>query len=185
MRKYTNKCLYTLTHALKQLHTHTYPHTYLHARTHGSYNNIKILNSPDFTPIDDPNASICSDIWKASSRVGVKIKANIFWGLSRSACRMGSAKAPVLPDPVSASPMLSFPGKKMMVMNNEYKLEANVHRITQTLHDGCFVRTPFPTKILTAQEKTRKWKSSFFTGRSFIAYMVDVAKFPYFNRHFR
>ena len=55
------------------------------------------------------------------------------------------------------------------------KLEAGVHRIPRTLHDGSFVRTPFPTKILTAQEKARKaMEELLFTGLSFIAYMVDV-----------
>jgi hypothetical protein len=32
-------------------------------------------------------------------------------GACKSACNIGRAKAPVLPDPVWASPITSFPGK--------------------------------------------------------------------------
>ena len=48
------------------------------------------------------------------------------------------------------------------------KLEAGVHRIPRTLHDGSFVRTPFPTKILTAQEKARKAIKDILFYRAFI-----------------
>ena len=39
--------------------------------------------------------------------------------------------------------------------HDRIQLEAEVHRIPRTLHDGFLVRTPFPTKIFTAQEKVR------------------------------
>ena len=41
--------------------------------------------------------------------VGVSINANNLDGVSKSACKMGRANAPVFPDPVSASPMMSRP----------------------------------------------------------------------------
>ena len=80
------------------------------------------------------------------------------------------------------------------------KLEAEVHRIPRTIHDGFFVRTPFPTKISTAQEKSEmRWKSSY---RAFVHYIHGWCRqhalalsrrriceksqnAPYFNRHFR
>ena len=43
-----------------------------------------------------------------------------------------------------------------------------MHRIPRTLHDGSFVRTPFPTKILTAQEKARKAMEELLFYRAFI-----------------
>lgn len=59
--------------------------------------------------MDIPSASNCSEIWNANSRVGVNISAKYLCGFSSSACNIGSANAPVLPDPVSARPMISFP----------------------------------------------------------------------------
>lgn len=56
-----------------------------------------------------PKASNCSDIWKASSLVGVKINAKYLCGFSKSACSIGRANAAVLPDPVSANPIMSLP----------------------------------------------------------------------------
>ena len=44
------------------------------------------------------------------------------------------------------------------------KLEAEVHRIPRTLHHGSFVRTPFPTKILTAHEKVQNAMEEFLQG---------------------
>lgn len=70
---------------------------------------LLLRHSPHCTPMEDPRASNCSEIWKASSRVGVRTKANKRWGVSSSAFRMGKAKAPVFPDPVSANPMISRP----------------------------------------------------------------------------
>ena len=75
-----------------------------------------------------------------------------------------------------------------------------MHRIPRTIHDGFFVRTPFPTKISTAQEKSEmRWKSSY---RAFVHYIHGWCRqhalalsrrriceksqnAPYFNRHFR
>ena len=54
-----------------------------------------------------PSASKAWAIWAASSLVGARTRANRGCGLSRSACRMGRAKAAVLPEPVSAIPMMS------------------------------------------------------------------------------
>ena len=74
--------------------------------------NVKLSrneNKPDLTPIEAPSASNCSEIWKASSRVGVSTRANSLCGFSRRLCRMGSANAPVFPDPVSARPIMSLP----------------------------------------------------------------------------
>lgn len=65
-----------------------------------------------WTPMEDPRASNCSEIWKASSLVGVSTRANNRWGVSSSACRIGKAKAPVFPEPVSASPMTSLPERR-------------------------------------------------------------------------
>lgn len=75
----------------------------------GALSLLSSQNLPVCTPIEDPRASNCSEIWKASSRVGVRTKANKRWGVSSSAFRMGKAKAPVFPEPVSASPMISRP----------------------------------------------------------------------------
>mmetsp|Transcript_18827 Transcript_18827/g.47528 ORF Transcript_18827/g.47528 Transcript_18827/m.47528 type:complete len:284 (+) Transcript_18827:711-1562(+) len=61
------------------------------------------------TPMVLPSASNCSPIWMASSRVGDSTRQNSACGLSSSSCSTGSAKAPVLPDPVCASPMMSLP----------------------------------------------------------------------------
>lgn len=41
--------------------------------------------------------------------MGVKIKAKYLWGFSKSACKIGRAKAAVLPEPVSANPIISLP----------------------------------------------------------------------------
>ena len=60
-------------------------------------------------PMEAPNASNCSAIWKASSRVGASTREKRRAGAASSACRMGMAKAPVLPEPVSASPITSRP----------------------------------------------------------------------------
>mmetsp|Transcript_15924 Transcript_15924/g.28289 ORF Transcript_15924/g.28289 Transcript_15924/m.28289 type:complete len:239 (+) Transcript_15924:752-1468(+) len=61
------------------------------------------------TPMPLPNASNCSPIWMANSRVGESTRQNSACGLSSSSWRTGSAKAPVLPDPVCASPIMSCP----------------------------------------------------------------------------
>jgi hypothetical protein len=63
------------------------------------------------TPMPAPNASNCSAIWNASSRVGDKTQANSGVGVPMSACKMGRANAAVLPDPVSARPMMSRPAR--------------------------------------------------------------------------
>eukprot|EP00241_Pyramimonas_parkeae_P013983 CAMPEP_0114265946 /NCGR_PEP_ID=MMETSP0058-20121206/24280_1 /TAXON_ID=36894 /ORGANISM="Pyramimonas parkeae, CCMP726" /LENGTH=75 /DNA_ID=CAMNT_0001383259 /DNA_START=57 /DNA_END=284 /DNA_ORIENTATION=- len=57
----------------------------------------------------EPNASNCSAIWMASSRVGESTNAKYGWGFFNKFSRIGSAKAPVFPDPVCASPMTSCP----------------------------------------------------------------------------
>lgn len=44
-----------------------------------------------------------------TNRVGESTQANRTWGVSKRAWSMGSAKAPVLPEPVCASPIKSFP----------------------------------------------------------------------------
>lgn len=56
-----------------------------------------------------PKASNCSDIWNANSLVGVSTNAKYLWGFSNKACSIGRANAPVLPEPVSARPMMSLP----------------------------------------------------------------------------
>jgi hypothetical protein len=53
------------------------------------------------TEIVDPRFSKAREIWYASSRVGARIRPNRLDGLSMRAWRMGSAKAAVLPLPVS------------------------------------------------------------------------------------
>lgn len=58
-----------------------------------------------------PKASNCSAIWKANSLVGVRTNAKYLWGFANSVCKIGKANAPVLPDPVSANPIISFPCK--------------------------------------------------------------------------
>lgn len=63
------------------------------------------------TPIAWPATRNCSDIWYASSCVGVKTKAKWLTGSSLSFSRMGKAKAKVFPDPVLAAPMQSRPDK--------------------------------------------------------------------------
>lgn len=74
-----------------------------------------------WTPMEDPRASNCSEIWKASSLVGVRTRANNRWGVSSSAWRIGKAKAPVFPEPVSASPMISLPTRSSNEEKNCYK----------------------------------------------------------------
>lgn len=59
--------------------------------------------------MSSPSALNWSPIWSANSRVGVRISANIVCGVSMSDCKMGRAKAPVFPEPVSANPITSFP----------------------------------------------------------------------------
>lgn len=71
--------------------------------------------------MEDPRASNCSEIWKASSLVGVRTRANNRWGVSSSAWRIGKAKAPVFPEPVSASPMISLPTRNSKEGKNCYK----------------------------------------------------------------
>jgi hypothetical protein len=44
-----------------------------------------------------------------SNLVGDSTQAKNAFRDSKSACKMGRAKAPVLPEPVSASPIKSFP----------------------------------------------------------------------------
>mmetsp|Transcript_102027 Transcript_102027/g.283984 ORF Transcript_102027/g.283984 Transcript_102027/m.283984 type:complete len:234 (-) Transcript_102027:55-756(-) len=58
-----------------------------------------------------PMASNCSPICTQSSRVGARTTAKKRCGSSSSLCTMGNAKAPVLPLPVSARPMMSRPCK--------------------------------------------------------------------------
>jgi hypothetical protein len=77
----------------------------------GTQGSVLLRHLPHCTPIDDPRASNCSEIWKANSRVGVRTRANSRWGVSSRAFRMGKAKAPVFPDPVSANPIISRPAR--------------------------------------------------------------------------
>lgn len=72
---------------------------------------IKTYNGhiPHLTPILEPSASNCSEIWNANSLVGVRTRVWSLWGEASSDWRMGRAKAPVFPDPVSARPITSFP----------------------------------------------------------------------------
>eukprot|EP00697_Spironema_sp_BW2_P003779 gnl/Spiro4/15031_TR8101_c0_g1_i1.p2 gnl/Spiro4/15031_TR8101_c0_g1~~gnl/Spiro4/15031_TR8101_c0_g1_i1.p2 ORF type:complete len:134 (+),score=1.94 gnl/Spiro4/15031_TR8101_c0_g1_i1:41-403(+) len=59
--------------------------------------------------MEDPKASNCSPICIANSLVGANITAYSGCGLSNKVCKMGNAKAPVLPDPVCANPIISLP----------------------------------------------------------------------------
>ena len=65
-----------------------------------------------FRPMPAPKASNCSAIWMASSRVGERTRAYSSCGLSIRPCRTGSAKAPVLPEPVWARPIMSLPAPR-------------------------------------------------------------------------
>lgn len=56
-----------------------------------------------------PKASKWLAICKQSSLVGDIMHAKNGWGFSRSFYIIGIAKAAVLPDPVSANPMMSLP----------------------------------------------------------------------------
>jgi hypothetical protein len=60
-------------------------------------------------PMSDPRASNCSAIWMQSSLVGDITHAKNGYGLSNKAYITGIANAAVLPDPVSASPIISRP----------------------------------------------------------------------------
>lgn len=64
---------------------------------------------PHLTPMLEPRASNCSEIWNANSLVGVRTSVWSRCGEASSDWRMGRAKAPVLPEPVSARPMTSLP----------------------------------------------------------------------------
>ena len=66
-------------------------------------------NTAVLNPIEDPRASNYSAIWTLSSLVGDKTQAKKGYGLSRSYCITGIAKAAVLPEPVSARPIISLP----------------------------------------------------------------------------
>lgn len=72
-------------------------------------NNSYIKIIPVFNPMVEPKASNCSAIWNANSRVGVRTKAKYLWPVFNKACKIGMANAPVLPDPVSAKPIISRP----------------------------------------------------------------------------
>jgi hypothetical protein len=50
-----------------------------------------------------------------SNLVGDKTQAKKGFGSSKSACNIGRAKAAVLPEPVWASPITSFPGKHNLI----------------------------------------------------------------------
>ena len=63
------------------------------------------------TPIPAPKASNCELIWNANSRVGTSTQANKGDGVVINACSIGIANAAVLPDPVSARPMMSLPAR--------------------------------------------------------------------------
>mmetsp|Transcript_79926 Transcript_79926/g.117086 ORF Transcript_79926/g.117086 Transcript_79926/m.117086 type:complete len:279 (+) Transcript_79926:754-1590(+) len=76
----------------------------------------RIMSSPPTTtvrrsPMDEPSAANCSSIWNASSRVGVSTSAKIPKGSLARSCRIGRAKAAVLPLPVSADAITSLPFK--------------------------------------------------------------------------
>lgn len=64
---------------------------------------------PHLTPMLEPKASNCSEIWNASSLVGVRTRVWSLCGEASSDWRMGRAKAPVFPEPVSARPITSLP----------------------------------------------------------------------------
>lgn len=53
-----------------------------------------------------------------SNLVGESTQAKNACGDSRRACNMGSAKAPVLPEPVCASPIRSLPVKLIYSIKN-------------------------------------------------------------------
>lgn len=61
----------------------------------------------DFNAIDDPIAWKCSWIYTQSSLVGDKIRAKNGYGSSNNDCNIGNANAKVLPEPVSASAIIS------------------------------------------------------------------------------
>jgi hypothetical protein len=60
-------------------------------------------------PIVDPNASNYSAIYTQSSLVGDITHAKKGWGFSSNFCMTGIAKEAVLPEPVSARPIISLP----------------------------------------------------------------------------
>ena len=61
------------------------------------------------TPIPDPSADTWSAICDASSRAGERIRPITPYGSHDSACSIGSTKAAVFPEPVSAEPRMSCP----------------------------------------------------------------------------
>ena len=71
--------------------------------------NCNNFHIPHLTPMLEPRASNCSEIWKANSLVGVRTRVWSRWGEASSDWRMGRAKAPVFPEPVSARPITSLP----------------------------------------------------------------------------
>lgn len=102
----------------------------------------KTLTTAHLTPMLDPSASNCSAIWIANSLqkktnirqftykqnspihndyrqrkkdylVGERTQAKKACGFSSRAWSIGSEKAAVFPDPVCASPMMSFPAKAL------------------------------------------------------------------------
>ena len=88
------------------------------------------------TPMCLPKASNCSPIWKANSLVGVNTRPKSRCGLSSKACSMGKAKAPVLPDPVSARPMTSL-FSKATGMASAWILLGPFHpKLAQASHKG-------------------------------------------------
>jgi len=58
--------------------------------------------------MEDPMAWKCSYICTHNSLVGERTKAKYGYGLLNRLYRIGKANAKVLPDPVSANPIMSF-----------------------------------------------------------------------------
>ena len=57
-----------------------------------------------------------------SNLVGDRAQAKNACGDSKHACKMGRAKAPVLPEPVCASPIKSFPKKRNQNRIERFKI---------------------------------------------------------------
>ena len=96
------------------IHTHTHTHTQTNMTKHITLTPLLCICTQD----NDPGVHMLNIFTTPSHTtyycapthlVGVSTSAHKRDGVSKSDCRIGIANAPVLPDPVSARPMMSRP----------------------------------------------------------------------------
>lgn len=91
---------------------------------------IPPTRTQDFNPMPDPSDSNVSAIWIASSRAGATTSAKKGCTCFRSACMIGMANVPVLPEPVCASPTTSFPVQRDCQIEETTSQQAAIRVLT-------------------------------------------------------